>query len=365
MTSTYIKTGTTVRVYDSAVETFPSLPMGTYTVEFNPMSGFSLRHVEDLTVGEQIVYGGRETKVAKILRTWDTTTRSLGVMLSGDKGQGKSLFLRMLANAAIDHGLPVIRVTNNYPGLADFIDNLGECVVVFDEFEKIFPNGDEEEGQASSQTQFLSLFDGTSSTRRLYCVTVNKLHAVSDYLVNRPGRFHYHMRFDYPDAEDIRTYLRDQAPDISDKHVDSTVALAKHVPLNYDHLRVIAFEASTDPSASFTELVGDLNIKSVEAPSYLITATYPNGTFITDRRQINLLAEDGYGNLYMSQAGRTLYASFRTCDVKDGHDGVLRIPGAALVINGEDDEEYEDANDRPVDVTFELIGQRSYSYNAF
>lgn len=357
MANTYIRTGTTLRVYDSAVETFPTLPLGTYTVEFSQLSGFSLRHVEDLNVGEQTIYGGRQSKVDKILRTWDATERSLGVMLSGDKGQGKSLFLRMLGAAALQHGLPVIRVTQNYPGLAEFIDSLGESLVVFDEFEKIFPNGDPEEGDVSAQTQFLSLFDGTSSVRRLYCVTVNKIHQVSDYLVNRPGRFHYHLRFDYPTVDDVRTYLTDKVPGISEERLEAAAKFSQLALLNYDHLRAIAFEAAQNPDAPFSELINDLNIKSVDTPTYLVETTYSDGVVALDRKKINFFGGETEEMLWVGSGAHQACIRFRTTDAVVNQDGILTIPSKALRVD-------MDAEEEPTitKVTFELTRQPSYNY---
>ena len=44
----------------------------------------------------------------------------------------------------------------------------------------------------------------------MYIVTCNELRGLNDYIVNRPGRFHYHFRFEYPTAEAIREYLVDK-----------------------------------------------------------------------------------------------------------------------------------------------------------
>lgn len=66
MTSTYIETGGHVRVYDAAVRTHHEFPLGTYRVHFTSKEGFSLIKIDDLTVGTERVYGGRDRKVDKI-----------------------------------------------------------------------------------------------------------------------------------------------------------------------------------------------------------------------------------------------------------------------------------------------------------
>lgn len=359
MASTYIKAGSSLRVYDSSIESFDRLPAATYVVEFSPLSGFSLRQVEDLTVGEERVYGSRQSKVDKVMRAWQASSRSLGVMLSGDKGQGKSLFLRMLARDALASGLPVVRVTESFEGIASFIDSLGEALIVFDEFEKIFPSGGRRsENGTDEQAQFLGLFDGTSSTRRMYCVTVNDLLSVSSYLVNRPGRFHYHLRFAYPTPEEVDLYLREQVSQ-DDPRIADAVRFSSQVPLNYDHLRAVAFEMRADAEASFAELVGDLNIKAVEPPTYIAIAKFTDAPDIVGNVSFNPLSDGPYAvDLYLRSGHASLYGSFHTADlVARGQSLVL--DGARLTMD-EDDEDTDEI--RPIEVVFNLVGQADYSY---
>jgi len=361
MASTYIKAGSSLRVYDSSIESFDSLPAATYVVEFSPLSGFSLRQVEDLAVGEERVYGSRQSKVDKVMRAWAASTRSLGVMLSGDKGQGKSLFLRMLARDALASGLPVVRVTQSFEGIAAFIDSLGEALVVFDEFEKVFPAGGRRGGESGTdeQAQFLGLFDGTSSTRRMYCVTVNDLLSVSSYLVNRPGRFHYHLRFAYPTPEEVGLYLREQVAQ-DDPRVADAVRFSSQVPLNYDHLRAVAFEMRADASSSFSDLVADLNIKAVESPRYLATAKYAQQDDV-----VGVVAFNPFGgsrapeDLYLRSGRSSLYCSFHPSDLEPRGSSLV-IDGARLIM----DDDGDDDDTRPTEVVFDLVGQANYSYRA-
>lgn len=356
MGTTYIQTGHTVRVYDSAVETFDELPVGTYTIAFSPTAGFSLNRVTDLEIGVGKVYGAREAKVDKVMRAWHISPRNLGVMLSGDKGQGKSLFLRMLAARAIADGLPVVRVTEDYEGLADFIDTLGEALVIFDEFDKVFPTSDRPEDDC--QAQFLSLFDGTSNVRRLYVITINEIHRASKYLVNRPGRFHYHLRFDYPGPEDVREYLLDQVPGITKSALDSAVTFTARVPLNYDHLRAIATEMRLDPDAPFGELISDLNLKSVEDPTYLLTAEFPDGRAFTDTVSFNLFSnpESDLHTTIWDPDGESIHITFHPRDVVVMTNGQMDVPAASIRVGP--------GEDKPARLALSLLAQPSYSYGA-
>ena len=66
------------------------------------------------------------------------------------------------------------------------------------------------DNEGDPQSGLLSLFDGTSQGKKLFIITCNSLSKLNDYLVNRPGRFHYHFRFEYPSSEEIMEYLTDK-----------------------------------------------------------------------------------------------------------------------------------------------------------
>ena len=97
MNSTIVSSGNTYRLYDSAVKTHEVLPVGTYQIDFSPLSGYSLNRIDDLKVGDEHVYGDHPRLVKRVLRTYQTGSRSLGLLMSGEKGMGKSLMLRMTA----------------------------------------------------------------------------------------------------------------------------------------------------------------------------------------------------------------------------------------------------------------------------
>lgn len=361
MTHTYIETGNTIRVYDSAVVSHESLPLGTYKVHFNAKEGFSLQRVADLVVGTARVYGSREHKADKIFKSYRRSDRSLGVMLSGDKGQGKSLFLRMIAERALKERLPVILVTEDADGIGEFLDTLDECIIVFDEFEKVFPSGGSRShiDGLNRQNQFLSLFDGISSVKRIYCLTVNEISDVSTYLVNRPGRFHYHLRFDYPTPEEVREYLNDQAPNASEEEVKNAALFSRRVQLNYDHLRAIAFELN-DANALFADIVGDLNIKAVEPSCYRVEARCADGSVYADEAMLNLHEKGNVGRtVEVRHKNRSLFISFVPNDLLFEEDGQIYVPTHKMDVLDEDEEIPEEL---PVRVTLSLIGQASYSF---
>lgn len=360
MENTIISTGNTYRIFSDAVKTHNALPADTFTVVFNEMTGYSLEKAPNLNPGTEKLYGNHQKRLDRITSTYSQTNRSLGILLSGDKGMGKTLMLKLIAHQAQTvHNLPVILVNENAPGIAGFLDTLGEACIIFDEFEKTFIQGHSNEG--SEQDQFLTLFDGTSTTRRMYAMSVNKLHQLSDYMVNRPGRFHYHMRFDYPTQDEIRQYFTDQAPQVPTSEVDKVVEFSSRTHLNYDHLRAICFELVKGDT--FNDFIDDLNIKSVDEQKYRVEVTTTTGKTLVGETRFDPYSQ-GNGYCYLRDT--------------DGHEetvlikpalaqpvflnGKITFPAQALAFS---DQEIEDLKTYgvPQTATFELQNsQNSYTF---
>lgn len=254
-----VNTGNIYRIYDNSVQTSQKLPVHAYQVEFSQRSGFYLSDYDDIVVSEKI-YGVQEEKVFKVLNSFEIFKRNLGVILSGDKGIGKSLFAKLLAIRGMKNGYPVIIVNCYYPGIADFLSSIQqEVIVLFDEFDKTFSNKPEDSNSLNDpQTEMLTLFDGLGQGKKLFIITCNELRNVNDYLVNRPGRFHYHIRFEYPTATEIEEYLKDKIPFEYYSEIKKVVQFGRKVNLNYDCLRAIAFELSL--GSAFEDAIQDLNI---------------------------------------------------------------------------------------------------------
>lgn len=337
--STIVASGGTFRLYGDSVQTFTDLPVATYTIAFSQTSGHSLRQTEPLGPAEEAVYGSHSSRVERIVTGYAAMDRSLGVILSGDKGMGKSLMLRLLAERMRDERqLPTVLVQHDTPGLAAFLDELGEVVIVFDEFEKIFSNEDDE-----SQNQFLSLFDGLSTTKRLYVLSVNELHRVNNYMLNRPGRFHYHMRFTYPEPGTVATYLHDQVPGVTEKQVVEIVDFSRKYDINFDHLRAIAFELRR--GELFAEVIGDLNIKRSGPAGSRIEAsiTWKSGDTDVLDDYVDLFDGDSLQTINDWDTGTGL--RFRMRDAVPSQDGYL-LPDGAFTLTDLRDQEDKPADDK-------------------
>lgn len=276
-----IRTDNEFMVYNDSLKVYNQLPADIYTLEFSKFKGFYLESFDGMKVNEKI-YGVHPEKVEKVLKSFSIFERSLGVILSGNKGIGKSLFGKLLAQKALVQQMPVIIINKWIPGIASFIDSITqEVMVFFDEFDKTFSNINVGEGNAEPQTELLGLFDGVSNGKKLYVITCNDLSRLNEYLVNRPGRFHYHYRFEYPTPDEIKEYLEDKLNKEYYPEINNVIDFSRKVDLNYDCLRAIAFEINT--GLTFKEAIKDLNILNYNSymSRFNVTAYFSNGTKAT------------------------------------------------------------------------------------
>lgn len=322
-----VNAGSRFQVFGEDVKTFRNLPIGTYTINFHPMQGFYLTSHEDLTVIEDVIYGSSQKKVTKIMRSYKMMNgRNFGVLLSGQKGIGKSLFVRLVAQEGIKEGYPVIVVDSAAPGIASFISSIAQdCIVIFDEFEKTFRDTDE----WKPQDEMLSLFDGIDGGHKLFIVTCNELDNLSQYMINRPGRFHYHITMKPPTMEEVEQYMRDKVDPKYETAIQDVVQLSGAIEMPYDYLRAIAFELNQ--GYSLKETMQDLNITKANNLTFDIKA-YRKDNAVYEAWNITLdLTSRRYEwltvNNYDTATGRRDSVSLQICPSK------AHLIGSEYIIN--------------------------------
>lgn len=282
-----VSTGEQYDFYGDSLKVYDVLPAQTYQVVFSKRTGFHLEKYSEVDTSEPKIYGPHVAKVEKVFNAYKSMTRNLGVILSGAKGIGKTLFAKLLAQKALEEGYPLIVVDAYYPGIASFLEQIDQKVMIlFDEFEKTFKAVDGVE----PMNEMLPLFDGLTGGNKLFVVTCNEIRKLNDFLVNRPGRFHYHFRFEYPLPEEISEYLHDKLLEEYYGEISAVVNFSKKVPLNFDCLRAIAFELNT--GLNFSEAIKDLNILDTDREKYDVIVTFNNGSESKYERTINMFSRD-------------------------------------------------------------------------
>ena len=237
--SYFLKTGNTYRVAsDEAMDIHRMLPAGNYVVKVNEMSGeLYLEHIDGFAIQGKI-YGNCLKNTDKIIRTFLDREHATGVMMTGEKGSGKTLLTKNVAIQLANQGVPTIVI--NQPWCGDkfntFIQNIEQpCAILFDEFEKTY---DKEQ-----QESILTLLDGVFPTKKLFMITCNDKWRVDSHMRNRPGRIYYMLDFKGLDAGFIREYCYDNLKDASLKNVDSMVNIGSlFSEFNFDMLKAIVEE---------------------------------------------------------------------------------------------------------------------------
>ena len=333
-----IRVGERYSIVTGEVETYDLLPVKTYLVICQG-GEFFLKEHPNISVREKI-YGSHENKVNKVLQSFENFERSLGIILSGDKGIGKSIFAKMLCQKAIEKEYPVIIVDEAYDGIARFIESIEQqCVVLFDEFDKTFRTNMESDQQA----HLLSLFDGTSGGKKMYIVTCNELYGLNDYIVNRPGRFHYHFRFGYPTATEIQEYLEDKLEKEYYGEIKKVIEFAARIKLNYDCLRAIAFELNQ--GSTFADAITELNILNVGNEEYDVYLYFESGEVLQNYNYVaNLYDERGRNwiSFYSPKDSTSVNVEYDKGHLS--YDPIKKeviAPAEHMIISYDDDEEGE------------------------
>ena len=333
-----ISIGKRYEIYDDSLKAYDKLPAKTYTVRFAKMSGFFLEVRSDLAVKEK-VYGIHPEKADKVFQAFMKFERNLGIILSGDKGIGKSLFARILAAKAVEYGYPVIIVDQFIPGIASYIESIEqEAIFLFDEFDKTFGSIRPGDNEGDPQSGLLSLFDGTSQGKKLFIITCNSLSKLNDYLVNRPGRFHYHFRFEYPSSEEIMEYLTDKLGSQYMSEIQKVILFSRKVALNFDCLRAIAFELSM--GSPFETAIQDLNIINTQNTAYDLTLQFNDGTVMRSKNcYLDMFNKEGMESvdLYDEKGRNVVTVDFKpSACVYDSAHGATILPADSITLEYND-----------------------------
>lgn len=308
------------------------LPAGTYHVMFNPKTGYYLDSIPNFEVKGKI-YGDVQTRVNRIMNTYEERPNNTGVLLSGEKGSGKTLLAKMTCVEFIRRGGVVLIIDAPHfgPDFNDFIQQIDQDAVIFiDEFEKIYDR--------DTQNHLLTLLDGTFTTKKLFMVTINESVRFNDYMINRPGRFYYKFNYGNLDSSFVQEYCEDNLNDQT--YIRSIVSWNQNTRgLNFDCLKAIVEEMNRY-NESFIEVLGYLNI-----------------------------VVDSSGNKYKieSVTGATLYTEYG--DYLSSGNSILPFESSVYIVikstkkTDDDDDDDEYIYFKPNDITSISNGEITYEAN--
>ena len=232
----FFKNGNTYRVASNeAMDIRDKLPAGNYTIKVPPMGDMYLEHIEDFSIPSK-VYGDCLKNTDRIIRTFIDRSAATGVMLTGEKGSGKTLLTKNISIELAKQGIPTIVINAAWHGdkFNSFIQTITQpCAILFDEFEKTYDRDEQE--------AILTLLDGVFPSKKLFMLTTNDKYRVDYHMRNRPGRIFYMLDFKGLDGSFIREYCEDNLKNTAqiDKIVNISSLFAE---FNFDMLKALVEE---------------------------------------------------------------------------------------------------------------------------
>jgi hypothetical protein len=232
----FLKNGNTFKVAtNEALDLHEKLPAGNYTIQKDAFGNLYLEHIGNFTAPTKI-YGDCLNNTDRIINTFLERPTTTGVMMTGEKGSGKTLLTKNVCMELAKQDIPTIVINAPWCGDAfnTFIQNIDQpCAILFDEFEKVY--------ERDEQEQILTLLDGVFPTKKLFLLTCNDKYRVDYHMRNRPGRIYYMLDFKGLDSTFIREYCDDTLK--AKNYIDKIVTLAGLFgEFNFDMLKALVEE---------------------------------------------------------------------------------------------------------------------------
>ena len=322
-TSLYLKNGKRFKVTDKEeLDIHESLPTATYTVGYNACSGeYYLEKIDPFEYTGKL-YGNTNRNADRILRTFhDRQTASTGVLLTGEKGSGKTLLAKRISMIAATRDIVTIVVNEPWCGekFNQFLQMIDQpAVVLFDEFEKVYHEWDK-------QKMMLTLLDGVYPSKKLFILTCNDKWKLDSNMRNRPGRIYYTIDYSGLDDTFIQEYCDDNL--LAKHYIPKVIAVSKvFSSFNFDMLKAMVEEMNRYDESP-TEVLEFLNVQ----PHMDADAAFKVSLFNKKGTVMNL-RDSGYeewnGNPLKQEVQLTYYQKDNYKTVRFTVDDLLKVDDA-------------------------------------
>lgn len=232
----FLKSGNTFKVSSNeAMDLHETLPAGNYTIQKDPFGNLYLEHIGNFTAPKKI-YGDAIRHTNRVIQTFLDRPNSTGVMMTGEKGSGKTLLTKNVSIELAKQGIPTIVINQPWHGEAfnTLVQAIEQpCALLFDEFEKVYDRDDQE--------AILTLLDGVYPSKKLFMFTCNDKWRVDLHMRNRPGRIYYMLDFKGLDQNFIVEYCQDNLK--ANQHIEKICQIAGlFAEFNFDMLKALVEE---------------------------------------------------------------------------------------------------------------------------
>lgn len=277
--------------------TIDHIPAHVYDVGFHPEMGLLLvKDRKQFTVPER-KYGEHRVWFNAVTSRYDRLNPSMGVLMVGLKGSGKSMLAEDICNWGLAQDLPVLFINQKLPVhmIHGAVSSIGPCIVYFDEFGKSYRASDDQT-EENERDKMITLFSDSSHRGVMFIVTGNAQYEFSDFMIDRPGRFEFRLNFgklSVKAAADIADEFK-LNPDMRDILLRHTV----HNNSSYDIATKLA--ASLRGCKSVEEaatLLSILNVPPIAWYMYVIREVLYNGERVSNKLTSVHMVEDNSVNL--------------------------------------------------------------------
>lgn len=250
---TYINSDNSID-FNSAVHTVSSVPIGVYIPKYSDMRGIYLTRTNDFKYLDE--YYLLDKFEDYVLKSFNNSTKSLGVLYLGLKGSGKTKRAHKLA---LDSGLPILYIQDlniiNKPAWKDVIgsDVFNNFVIFIDEYEKKLED--------ETSVALLEWLDGSTNNKQLFILIGNEKanNKFSNPLIDRLSRVLWRKTFGSLEEVEVRQLVyklstREDKEDLIDTIVGIPV-------LSLDNTLQIIKTTNLFSDTNVEELINMLNIE--------------------------------------------------------------------------------------------------------
>ena len=207
-----LKIGDTYKIVKEDVSIKKSLPAQKYVVTKSSNGDMCLKSLpkEKLGIVPEAYPYDYMNNVLTMVELFDTGNKSMGVVIDGDKQNGKTLSSKLLSMYAIDHNYPVIVVDRFFPEIATYINSIEEdIVVIFEDYQETYALGAKCGFVTAADQQYMmsDLLKADNPYKKMIVINANRRHIQDNDIICVSELFPCVCSVTYPDMYEIKKFV--------------------------------------------------------------------------------------------------------------------------------------------------------------